>query len=157
MPLVVLDAGEAHEVLAGRADDAGLSLWCRLLVLGHQALFGLVGVEAPDVVGGVDDAAALGDLEVDGRVGRALDDDDLVARAGELRRDVAARGALAVAAGERRQEVHAVAVAAEHGRAADRPDDEDELVVGAQRLDLGADLVEQVVRADALAADVARG
>ena len=44
----------------------------------HQALLGLIGVETPEVVGGVDGATLLGHLEVDGRLGGALDDDDLV-------------------------------------------------------------------------------
>ena len=119
-----------------------------------EALLGLVGVEAPEIVGRVDGGTVLGDLEVDGRVGRALHDDHLVAGAGELWSDVAARGALAVAAGEWRQVVHAVAVAAEHRRAVDRPGHEDQLVGGAEGVDLGADLLEQIVRADTLAADV---
>ena len=64
VPVVVVDAGEAHEVLAGLADDAGL----RLLVRGarEDLVFGLEGVEAPQIGGVVELDALLADLEVDG-------------------------------------------------------------------------------------------
>ena len=151
VPVVVVDAGEAHELLAGRADDAGLRLLVRRAR--EDLVLGLEGVHAPEVGGVVEGGALLADLEIHRRVGLALDDDDLVAGARELRREVAARVALAVAAGERRGEVQRVAVAAEHRRPAHGADDEDQLVLRAQRLDLGADLLHEVVRADALGAD----
>ena len=151
VPVVVVDAGEAHELLAGLADDAGLRLLVRRAR--EDLVLGLERVHAPQVRGVVEGGALFADLEVDRPVGLALDDDDLVAGARELRREVAARVALAVAAGERRGEVQGVAVAAEHRRAAHGADDEDELVARAQRVDLGGDLFAEIVRADALCAD----
>ena len=154
MPVVVVDAGEAHQTLAGRADDASLS--AAVASARQQFVFGPVGVHAPHAGSVVDHGALVADVQVHGRVRAALHDDDLVAGACELRRHVAAGVALAEAAGERRGEVHRVAVAAQHGRAGHGSDHEDELVLRAQRVDLRSHLAAQIVRADALGADELR-
>ncbi len=151
VPVVVVHAGEPHELLAGGADDARLRPLVRRAL--EDLVFGLEGVKPPEVRRAVELDAGLADLEVHGRVRLSLDDHDLEPGLGELRCDVAAGVALAVPVGQRRDVVEAVAVAAEHGRASHRPGHEDELRLGAQRVHLRPDLVAQVVRADPFWAD----
>ena len=52
VPLVVVHAGEAHQLLARLADDAGLRL--RVLGARDDLVLGLEGVEPPEVVGAVE-------------------------------------------------------------------------------------------------------
>ena len=63
VPLVVLDAGEAQQILAGRPDHAGLGLGHA--GLGDELLFGLESVQTPHVIGRVNGGALLRDLQVD--------------------------------------------------------------------------------------------
>ena len=63
VPVVVVDAGEAHEPLAGLADDAGLRLLVRRAR--EDLVLGLERVQAPEVRGVVEGRALLADLEVD--------------------------------------------------------------------------------------------
>jgi hypothetical protein len=151
LPLVIVDAGETDQALPGLPDDAGLGA----LVVGARddLVFGLVGVEAPQILGAVEGDARFADLEVHMPGGLALDDDDFVARLGELRREVAPRVALAVSAGERRDEEETVAVAAQHGGPGHGSDGEDELGLGLERLDLRAYLFAEIVGTETLGAD----
>ena len=66
VPLLVVDAGEADEVLAGRADGARPGPWATA-TRSLMSVLGLVGVTAPDAVGRMDRGAGLGDLEEDRR------------------------------------------------------------------------------------------
>ncbi len=79
VPVVVVDAGEAHEPLAGLADDARLGLLVRRAR--QDLVLGLERVHAPQVGGVVELRPLFADLEVDRAVGLALDDHDLVAGA----------------------------------------------------------------------------
>ena len=100
-------------------------------------------------------APRLGDLDEDGGVGLALEDDDLVAGPGELRRQVAARVALAVATGQRREEVDGDSGCCRTSAVPARgPMAKMSLFCGLSGSTSGADLLQQQVAADALGADV---
>ena len=85
----------------------------------------------------------VGDIEVDRLVGGAGDDDAVVPGGPELGGDVAAHAGLAPDAGQRRAGADLEAASAGQVDAGERPHHDHQRVVGAERVDLPAHVVEE--------------
>ena len=148
---LVDDAGQAGELLAGRADARDAHVLVVQLVL--DGLLGVGALHPPDVLSGAEAHLAVLDPQPGGLLGDALDDDDVVAGALHLHGEVAAGEADAHRAGERALGVDRHAAGAGDLRAGEGARREDQLVVRAERIAIGGHLVEEVLRREAGAAD----
>ena len=146
-------AAHGHEILARRADGANVKL--RAAGLGNGRVR-LKGALAPDVGGVLDRDLLVLDLEVDGLIALALDDDGVVAGVFERMRDMAAHvrvdDGIALAPAGEAGNIHAAG--AGHAGRGQRADGEDGLRLRAERIGIERNLVPDDLVAKAHAADV---
>ena len=150
-PALVDDAGHARELLAGRADAADADVLVVQLVLDDQLRVG--AGEAPELLGAAELHLAVLDPQIGGLFGLALDDQHVVAGALHLHGEVPAGGGHTHGAGGGRLRVDGHAARAGDGGAGERARGEDELVLGAERVAVGRDLVVEVLDGEARPAD----
>ncbi len=141
VPVVALDGGEAHEVLAGRTDRVDGHAMAREPMLLLERLLGLPGVEALERRGVADLDRVVVDVEVRERLRLALDHDGVVARVLERGAEEAVGLGRGGAVGERPARHHREPARAPDGKSGKRPRGQDEPVVGMVPVDLGPHLV----------------
>ena len=151
--LVVHDAGVQHPALARGADGRH----AHAAVLFDERVGGVVDVFAPQLacVEQLDELVV--DVQVDGMVGLALEDDAVIACKLELGAKVAAGVGRIDRAGQRALRDDVVASARACRGAGQRAGHEDDLVLGGERVDVGVDLVAVVLGAQAAGAHVIVG
>ena len=149
-PLEAADDREVDHVLAALADvqdaDALPVAGVDPVVRRHRAL-------APDLVGRQELDAVVLDREQRGPLGAALDDEGVVARLAELVGDPRAEVPVAVAAGRGRLGGHDRLAGVRGGDAGDGADGDHQLVLRAERIDPGRELVVEDLDGEAAAAD----
>ncbi len=119
-----------------------------------DAVLHLAGQLAP-IFGGVADLAdAVGDVEIDRRLGLAVDDDAVEAGAFQLGSPIAAGLSLAKAAGQRRLAGHGVAVAAGERQAIGDAGHDDQVVLRPQRIGADRDIAQHEVAGHGAAAQI---
>ena len=143
----VVDDGGVEVPLLGRASDAG-DADLRILVLLADQLVRLPDRLAPERLGALEGGHVVLDVQVDGGLGLALEDDHVPAGELELGPEVAARVRAGDGAGQRALADAGVATARRGHGAGQGAGGHDELVVGAERVDLGVDLVDEVARGE---------
>ena len=148
----VHDRGEAHAVLARRADLRDLGLRIADLLL-EEAVD--VGRDlAPEVPGGPELGPAVVEPEVDGRRRLAREDERVGARGAHLGGEEAAALAVADGAGERRARAGGHAALPGDGQARERAHGHHEHVVGAERIGARRHGLQQEVRRERAPAGV---
>ena len=148
---LVHDVGDEREMLTGRPDARHLGVF---VGLGAHQIGRVLRVVAPDGRGVADLHLVVADPQVR-RLGRlALDDDGVVAGVLELGPERAARVGAGDHVVERALGDHFVAARRRRERAGERAGGEDELVVRAQGVGLGIELVADDLAAEAAGPDV---
>ena len=142
--------GEAHALLAGRADGDGV----RVPALDLEQRIHRLPRRAPPQMGGrLQLRAVLVDAHVGRRRRAAGEDDGVEAGALERGREAAPEGGVEEETGERRLGRHARPAVAGDGRVGDGPDREDDGIGGIEGVDAGGNVVEQHARGQAVAAE----
>ncbi len=150
--LVVHDASEAHQLLAGRPDARDAQ--SRNPELAPQPVLGLTDGPAPEPRRIPQLDAVVADRQV-GRRGRApFEDHHVVAREPELGAPVTARVRRGDRVGQRALGHDHVAGAAGHRGSRERPGGEDQLVRRRQRIDVRIELLEEIAGGETTPAEV---
>ena len=152
--LVGDDAREEGHGLAGGSDagDRGV-----LAVSRPEVVLRVQAILAPERRGVVERHLAVVDEHVGRRPADAAEEDRVVAGEAQVRPPGAAAIGVAPAAGERRLADHGEAAAADRRRPGERPGDEAEQVVRAERVDAGRHALVEDPRAEAVAPDEVPG
>jgi hypothetical protein len=150
-PALVYYAGHTRELLARRADAADADVLVVQFVLDDQ--LGVGAGEAPQFSGVAELDLAVLDPQIGGLFGLALDDDDVVTGALHLYGEVPAGSRHPHGACQRGLGVDGHAACARNSGAGEGARRVDELVLGAQRVAIGRDLVVEILDGQARAAD----